>query len=194
MQVSVFQTSILIATCLCINTAPTFRPSNRTEPSNYYDFDQFNINDYSYPSDDYYYFNYDQNHSDEDGELSDDYLQYMQEKHNQELNKNHTSTVRVDSNEKDDLGVSIVENSIKTTTGEKFDINKPYRMTTVHTARVEQSGDFYWLVVSLAVLGVVLMLGIVIVVVRQKRVRKMHQEVVKPISKKEYKAVDQVFI
>lgn len=71
----------MIMFILAINTngAPMFRPSNKTEPTYYYDdYNEFVLDEI--PSDDYYYFNYDSNNGDEDSILSDDYSMYKAEK------------------------------------------------------------------------------------------------------------------
>jgi len=63
-----------------LRAAPTFRPTNHTQPA-YYDYDQFELTDGEFPSDDYYYAN---EHifkdNDQDTALSDDFLMYTADK------------------------------------------------------------------------------------------------------------------
>ncbi len=59
-----------------LRAAPTFRPTNHSQPA-YYDYDQFELTDGEFPADDYYYANeHIFSDNDQDTALSDDFLMH----------------------------------------------------------------------------------------------------------------------
>ncbi len=170
-----------------LNALPTSKLSNETQ-SAYYDYDQFNLEEGEFPSDDYYYSHdhiFEKN--DEDTALSDDYHMYMVDQTNTTIKT--TTTNLLPTSQIVQEGLLYQRSTIIVDLSENFSAKNSYLLLSI----------------CVAAIGCVILTFIIGLIIRHRRMIKSSstssnqltsrpKNIKKVPTIQEYQPIDQVYV